>query len=110
MSEQFTVYNWMSIALGLKGNELLVFAYIYNGINQDGYCVSSLWQIAENTNISIDTARTITTSLARQDMLTKDKYYNKDNRVVGCIYKLSNYMINFLHEIGIWHKEEEDNE
>lgn len=110
MKEQFILHGWMSSALRLRGNELLVFAYIFDDIDRDGYCVASLYQIAQSINVSVDTARTLTNNLANYNMITKDKYYNKDNRVVGCIYKLSDYFVEFLYKEGIWYKEECNNE
>ena len=110
MKEQFYIHEWMCYKLGLKGNELLVFAYLFDDIKRYGHCVTTLQQISDGIGVSVDTARTLTNNLANYNIITKSKYYNKDNRLAGCMYEPTVDFIEFLYKEGICKGEECNNE
>ena len=70
------IQGWMCNELGLKGNELLVFALIY-GFSQDGESrfSGSRGYIAETFNISLPTVDKALKSLVDKELLEEHKIY-----------------------------------
>ena len=82
----FTVQGWMVNELGLKGNELMIYAIIYGFSQTDGqYFTGSQSYLAEWTNSTDRSVRNTLSSLVEKGLLEKiDKTINK---VKYCEYK-----------------------
>ena len=82
----YTVQGWMVNELGLKGNELMIYAIIY-GFSQidDQYFTGSLQYLADWTNSTKNGVKKALDSLVEKGLLDKkDKFIN---RVKYCEYK-----------------------
>ena len=79
------IQGWMVTELGLKGNELLVFAVIY-GFSQDGVSKYSggLRYLAEWTNSTKQGILKNLKSLEKKGLICKKEY--EKNRVKYCEY------------------------
>lgn len=66
------IQSWMVKKLGLKANELIIYALIH-GFCQDGnsYFYGSIKYIMENTNLSKETVLTVLQSLVRKKLIIK---------------------------------------
>lgn len=97
-----TIQDFMVSELGLKGNELIVFALIY-GFSQNGqsYFYGSLNYIQERTGLSRPTVIDLINKLIDKKYITKQKIYS-DNGVASCIYYASKEtllgVVNFLNQ------------
>lgn len=88
------IHGWMCNELGLKGNELLVFALIY-GFSQDG--VSSFYggrkYIADTFNISMPTVDKALSGLIIKELICKEEHegttdvYFSDDEGIKKLYK-----------------------
>lgn len=77
------VYDWM-IKDGLKGNELLVYAIIYNWCNGTGKPFDKpRIYLAEKVGISVVTAQACLAKLEKSKRLKKEKNGHKQ-----CVYSL----------------------
>ena len=88
---------WASKNLGLKGNELMVFSYIY-GFSQDGrsYCFTPMKEICELLNITPKTIFNCIKSLTEKNLLQKlDLDFSNTS---GSGYKINSQYIEKLEE------------
>lgn len=88
---------WASKNLGLKGNELMVFSYIY-GFSQDGrsYCFTPMKEICELLNITPKTIFNCIKSLTEKNLLQKlDLDFSNIN---SSGYKINSQYIEKLEE------------
>ena len=71
------IQSWMVKKLGLKSNELIIYALIH-GFSQDGrsYFYGSIKYIMENTNLSKETVLTVLQSLVRKNLIVKKDVKN----------------------------------
>ena len=86
-NEQFiTIQGWMRNELGLKGNELLVYALIY-GFSQDeeSEFTGSIGYIAEWTGATKQTIHNTLKSLCEKELLNKEESFIKG--VKYCSYR-----------------------
>ncbi|MBQ9282287.1 MAG: helix-turn-helix domain-containing protein [Treponema sp.] len=72
-----TIQSWMVKKLGLKSNELIIYALIH-GFSQDGrsYFYGSIKYIMENTNLSKETVLTVLQSLVKKKLIVKKDVKN----------------------------------
>ena len=71
------IQSWMVKKLGLKSNELIIYALIH-GFSQDGrsYFYGSIKYIMESTNLSKETVLTVLQSLVRKNLIVKKDVKN----------------------------------
>lgn len=96
----YTVLGWMLNVLGLKGNELIIFAIIYS-FSQDGESefTGSLSYMQTFANInSHNTVTAALQSLQEKNYITKREYI-KDN-VRRCAYR-ANLEFIYLRKCGL---------
>ena len=72
-----SIQSWMVKKLGLKSNELIIYALIH-GFSQDGrsYFYGSIKYIMENTNLSKETVLTVLQSLVKKKLIVKKDVKN----------------------------------
>lgn len=72
-----TIQPWMVKRLGLKSNELIIYALIH-GFSQDGhsYFYGSIRYIMDSTNLSKETVLTVLQSLVRKSLVIKKDVRN----------------------------------
>lgn len=92
-----TILDFMVSDLGLKGNELIVFALIY-GFCQDGSSkfYGSFSYIQERTGISNFTVNDCLKKLVEKDYLVKEKEYIKGVNI--CSYSLSEKILGVMRK------------
>ena len=86
----FVVSGWMVSGLGLKGNELMVFAIIYGfcqGDNSSGQCTASLQYFADFIGTSKVTIIKVLKSLTSRELIIKSEEYR--NSVKFTTYKIN---------------------
>lgn len=82
----FVVHGWMINRLGLKGNELQVYAIIYGFSQADGTeFTGNLQYLADWTNATRRTALNSLQGLVEKGLLIKEDVYN--NGVKACKYR-----------------------
>lgn len=82
----FVVHGWMINRLGLKGNELQVYAIIYGFSQAEGTVFTgNLQYLADWTNATRRTALNSLQSLVEKGLLIKEDVYN--NGVKACKYR-----------------------
>ena len=82
----FVVHGWMINRLGLKGNELQIYAIIYGFSQADGTeFTGNLQYLADWTNATRRTALTSLQGLVEKGLLIKEDVYN--NGVKACKYR-----------------------
>ena len=88
---------WSSKDLGLKGNELMLFSYIY-GFSQDGrsYCFTPMKEICELLNITPKTVLNCIKSLTEKNLLQKLDLSFSNTSDSG--YKINSQYIEKLEE------------
>jgi len=77
----YTIYDWMTDELRLKGTELLCYALIYSYAKSGKPCTDSLASIAARTGVNKATLVRIIGRLAEAGHITKER----DGR--SCVYK-----------------------
>lgn len=80
------IQGWMVSELGLKGNELLIYAIIY-GFSQDGESkfTGSRQYLADWTNTTVKNVQNVLNNLVDKGLLIKDEKYI--NNIKFCEYK-----------------------
>jgi len=83
-----TILDFMVTDLGLKGNELIIFALIY-GFSQDGVSdfYGSLTYIQERTNLSRQTVVDVLKKLVEKKLVTKSIEFRNNTKI--CVYSAS---------------------
>lgn len=90
VSNEFTIYPWMVSELRLSGNDLLVYALIYNDCeNNDGKCTLSIASMRTRINVAKQTICSATRNLKARGLINK--------HVMGVINR-KYYTINNSHE------------
>lgn len=88
------IQGWMITKLGLKGNELLLYAIIFGFSQAEGQAFSgSLRYLAEWLNTSKRTVMDNLKSLVEKDLLEKEESFT--NGVKFCAYRCKNFT-------GVW--------
>lgn len=91
------IQGWMISDLGLKGNELLIYAIIY-GFSQDGESkfTGSRQYLADWTNTTVKNVQNILNNLVDKGLLIKDEKYV--NNIKFCEYKAIKIQITLEEE------------
>lgn len=96
----FTIHSWMISELKLSGNELLVYANIYQFSSLPGnYFTASLNTIAEMLNISNNTVQRTIKSLVEKNFITKENIII--DKVTYCRYAVNLKILNTEEQEGI---------
>ena len=96
----FTIHSWMISELKLSGNELLVYANIYQFSSLPGnYFTASLNTIAEMLNISNNTVQRTIKSLVDKGLITKENIII--DKVTHCRYAVNLKILNIEEQGGI---------
>lgn len=96
----FTIHSWMISELKLSGNELLVYANIYQFSSLPGnYFTASLNTIAKMLNISNNTVQRTIKSLVDKGLITKENIII--DKVTHCRYAVNLKILNIEEQRGI---------
>lgn len=69
------VYKYMITELGLKGNELYLYAIIFGDCEQNGECIKRIQDFAKMLNITEATVRANIQKLLDKHLIMRNKYH-----------------------------------
>ncbi|MGM9544182.1 MAG: hypothetical protein ACI3T9_04300 [Romboutsia timonensis] len=101
MKQCIVIQEWMIGRFGLKGNELLIYGYIYGDICNQGYCSDTVNQIADWLQLNPQTTGKIINELCNKHLLVKRSGFKQGIRGRVCNYVLPEDMIDEFKGAGV---------